>query len=44
MEDLFKAIKDTVQAGIDGDNAKLGISIVSIVENGASVLSKLFGF
>ena len=35
MEDLFKAIKDTVQAGIDGDNAKLGTSIVSIVENGA---------
>ncbi len=44
MEKLFEAIKQTVQAGIDGDNAKLGTSIVSIVENGASVLSKLFGF
>ncbi|RIP33613.1 beta-class phenol-soluble modulin [Staphylococcus gallinarum] len=44
MEGLFKAIKETVQAGIDGDNAKLGTSIVSIVENGVGVLSKLFGF
>ncbi|RIL81795.1 beta-class phenol-soluble modulin, partial [Staphylococcus cohnii] len=28
MEGLFNAIKDTVQAGIAGDGAKLGTSIV----------------
>ena len=44
MEGLFEAIKNTVQAGIAGDGAKLGTSIVSIVENGVSVLGKLFGF
>ncbi|PTJ67115.1 beta-class phenol-soluble modulin [Staphylococcus saprophyticus] len=44
MADLFNAIKETVQAGIAGDGAKLGTNIVSIVENGVGVLSKLFGF
>ncbi|MFI9032610.1 beta-class phenol-soluble modulin [Staphylococcus pasteuri] len=44
MEGLFKAIKDTVEAGVNNDGAKLGTSIVSIVENGIGVLSKLFGF
>ncbi|MDW4246692.1 beta-class phenol-soluble modulin [Staphylococcus saprophyticus] len=44
MEGLFEAIKNTVQAGIAGDGAKSGTSIVSIVENGVGVLSKLFGF
>lgn len=44
MEGLFEAIKNTVEAGIAGDGAKLGTSIVSIVENGVGVLSKLFGF
>lgn len=44
MEGLFEAIKNTVQAGIAGDGAKLGTSIVSIVESGVGVLSKLFGF
>ncbi|SCS98360.1 beta-class phenol-soluble modulin [Staphylococcus caeli] len=44
MEGLFEAIKNTVQAGIAGDGAKLGTSIVSIVENGVGALSKLFGF
>lgn len=44
MEGLFEAIKNTVQANIAGDGAKLGTSIVSIVENGVGVLSKLFGF
>lgn len=44
MEGLFEAIKNTVQAGIAGEGAKLGTSIVSIVENGVGVLSKLFGF
>lgn len=44
MADLFNAIKETVQASIAGDGAKLGTSIVSIVENGVGVLSKLFGF
>ena len=44
MEKLFEAIKQTVQAGIDGDNVKLGTGIVSIVENGVGVLPKLFGF
>lgn len=44
MADLFNAIKETVQADIAGDGAKLGTSIVSIVENGVGVLSILFGF
>ncbi|MDQ7110137.1 beta-class phenol-soluble modulin [Staphylococcus ureilyticus] len=44
MEGLFNAIKDTVQAGIAGDGDKLGTSIVSIVENGVGLASKLFGF
>ncbi|MFH4920860.1 beta-class phenol-soluble modulin [Staphylococcus cohnii] len=44
MEGLFNAIKDTVQAGIARDGAKLGTSIVSIVENGVGLASKLFGF
>ncbi|WP_436954236.1 beta-class phenol-soluble modulin [Staphylococcus ureilyticus] len=44
MEGLFNTIKDTVQAGIAGDGAKLGTSIVSIVENGVGLASKLFGF
>ncbi|MDR5648426.1 beta-class phenol-soluble modulin [Staphylococcus nepalensis] len=44
MEGLFSAIKETVQAGIVGDGAKLGTSIVSIVENGVGLVSKLFGF
>ncbi|OIS36544.1 phenol soluble modulin [Staphylococcus cohnii] len=44
MEGLFNAIKDTVLAGIAGDGAKLGTSIVSIVENGVGLASKLFGF
>ncbi|MGE8023308.1 beta-class phenol-soluble modulin [Staphylococcus pasteuri] len=44
MEGLFKAIKDTVEAGVNNDGAKLGTSIVGIVENGVEVLSKLFGF
>ncbi|SKR87330.1 Gonococcal growth inhibitor III [Mycobacteroides abscessus subsp. abscessus] len=47
MTKLAEAIANTVQAaqGHDGhDGAKLGTSIVSIVENGVGVLSKLFGF
>ncbi|MGW7806511.1 beta-class phenol-soluble modulin [Staphylococcus xylosus] len=41
MAGLFDAIKETVQAGIAGDGAKLG---TSIVENGVGLVSKLFGF
>ncbi|MBG3873511.1 beta-class phenol-soluble modulin [Staphylococcus xylosus] len=44
MAGLFDAIKETVQTGIAGDGAKLGTSIVSIVENGVGLVSKLFGF
>ncbi|MCM3518563.1 beta-class phenol-soluble modulin [Staphylococcus xylosus] len=44
MAGLFDAIKETVQAGIAGDGVKLGTSIVSIVENGVGLVSKLFGF
>ena len=43
MEGLFNAIKDTVTAGINGDWTKLGTSIVDIVENGVSALTKVFG-
>ncbi|MBR8975751.1 beta-class phenol-soluble modulin, partial [Staphylococcus aureus] len=42
---LAEAIEDTVQAAaINHDGAKLGTSIVSIVENGVGLLGKLFGF
>ncbi|OIJ30443.1 beta-class phenol-soluble modulin [Staphylococcus sp. LCT-H4] len=44
MEGLFEAIKNTVQAGIAGDSAKLGTSIVDIVSNGVSIAAKLFEF
>ncbi|MGZ0075604.1 beta-class phenol-soluble modulin [Staphylococcus aureus] len=45
MEGLFNAIKDTVTAAINkSDGAKLGTSIVSIVENGVGLLGKVFGF
>ncbi|EZS81777.1 TPA: beta-class phenol-soluble modulin [Staphylococcus aureus] len=44
MEGLFNAIKDTVTVAINNDGAKLGTSIVSIVENGVGLLGKLFGF
>ncbi|VED73398.1 hemolytic protein [Staphylococcus aureus] len=39
----LNAIKDTVTAAINNDGAKLGTSIVSIVENGVGLLGKLFG-
>ena len=39
MEGLFNAIKDTVTAAINNDGAKLGTSIVSIVENGVGLLN-----
>ncbi|BGE82679.1 beta-class phenol-soluble modulin [Staphylococcus petrasii] len=44
MEKLFDAIRGTVDAGINHDWTKLGTSIVSIVENGVSVLGKYLGF
>ncbi|BCU52066.1 phenol-soluble modulin beta [Staphylococcus auricularis] len=43
MTGLFDAIRDTVQAGIDGDGAKLGTSIVDIVEQGVNVATGIFG-
>ena len=44
MEGLFEAIKNTVQAGIAGDGAKLGTSIVDIVSSSVGLLGQLFGF
>ncbi|MBM0867632.1 phenol-soluble modulin beta [Staphylococcus auricularis] len=43
MTGLFDAIRDTVQAGIDGDGAKLGTSIVDIVEQGVNVATGFLG-
>ena len=43
MDKLFDAIRNTVEAGINQDWTKLGTSIVDIVENGISVISKLIG-
>ena len=43
MEKLFDAIRNTVDAGINQDWTKLGTSIVDIVENGVSALTKVFG-
>ncbi|BFL68091.1 beta-class phenol-soluble modulin [Staphylococcus capitis] len=43
MEKLFNAIRNTVDAGINQDWTKLGTSIVDIVENGVSALTKVFG-
>ncbi|WP_412520207.1 beta-class phenol-soluble modulin [Staphylococcus simulans] len=44
MEGLFKAIKGTIDAAQSGDNLDLGSNIVDIITNGASIVSKLFGF
>ncbi|MBY6178291.1 beta-class phenol-soluble modulin [Staphylococcaceae bacterium DP2N0-1] len=44
MTKLAEAIANTVQAAQGHDGAKLGTSIVSIVENGVGILGKLFGF
>ena len=44
MQKLAEAIAATVQAGQDKDWGKMGTSIVGIVENGISVLGKIFGF
>ena len=41
---LAEAIAAAVQAGQDKDWGKMGTSIVGIVENGISVLGKIFGF
>ena len=43
MEKLFDAIRNTVDDGINQDWTKLGTSIVDIVENGVSALTKVFG-
>ena len=42
MSKLVQAISDAVQAGQNQDWAKLGTSIVGIVENGVGILGKLF--
>ncbi|MCG6249191.1 beta-class phenol-soluble modulin [Staphylococcus warneri] len=42
MTKLAEAIANTVKAAQGHDGAKLGTSIVSIVENGVSVLGKLY--
>ncbi|MCD8914539.1 MULTISPECIES: beta-class phenol-soluble modulin [Staphylococcus] len=44
MEGLFKAIQGTIDAAQSGDNLNLGSNIVDIITNGASIVSKLFGF
>ncbi|MCJ1656576.1 beta-class phenol-soluble modulin [Staphylococcus sp. NRL 16/872] len=44
MSKLVEAISNAVKAGQDHDWAKLGTSIVGIVENGVSALGKIFGF
>ncbi|MBI5972244.1 phenol-soluble modulin beta [Staphylococcus caledonicus] len=44
MQKIAEAIANAVQAGQNQDWAKLGTSIVGIVENGVSVLGKIFGF
>ncbi|MBI5972243.1 beta-class phenol-soluble modulin [Staphylococcus devriesei] len=41
---IVQAISDAVQAGQNQDWAKLGTSIVGILENGISFLGKIFGF
>ena len=43
MQKLAEAIAAAVQAGQDKDWGKMA-SIVGIVENGISVLGKIFGF
>ncbi|UDI78511.1 beta-class phenol-soluble modulin [Staphylococcus taiwanensis] len=44
MQKLAEAIANAIQAGQNQDWAKLGTSIVGIVENGVSALGKIFGF
>ncbi|MBL7565486.1 beta-class phenol-soluble modulin [Staphylococcus saccharolyticus] len=43
MTKLFNAIKDIAEAAISNDGTKLGTSVVSIVENGISIVSEIFG-
>ena len=43
MTKLADAIANAVKAGQDQDWAKLGTSIVDIVQNGVTVISKLIG-
>ncbi|MEQ6028975.1 beta-class phenol-soluble modulin [Staphylococcus saccharolyticus] len=42
MTKLFNAIKDIAEAAISNDGIKLGASVVSIVENSISIVSKIF--
>ncbi|MEJ7344679.1 MULTISPECIES: beta-class phenol-soluble modulin [Staphylococcus] len=44
MSKLVQAISDAVQAGQNQDWTKLGTSILDIVSNGVTELSKIFGF
>ncbi len=44
MSKLVETISNAVQAGQAHDWAKLGTSIVGIVENGVGFLGKIFGF
>ena len=44
MQKLAEAIANAVKAGQDHDWGKLGSNIAGIVENGVSVLGKIFGF
>ena len=43
MEKLADAIANVGKAGQNQDWAKLGTSIVDIVENGVNLLTKVFG-
>ncbi|MDU0422936.1 phenol-soluble modulin PSM-beta-2 [Staphylococcus haemolyticus] len=44
MEKIANAVKSAIEAGQNQDWAKLGTSILDIVSNGVTELSKIFGF
>ena len=44
MEKIANAVKSAIEAGQNQDWTKLGTSILDIVSNGVTELSKIFGF
>ena len=44
MEKIANAVKSAIETGQNQDWTKLGTSILDIVSNGVTELSKIFGF
>ncbi|UDI78514.1 phenol-soluble modulin PSM-beta-2 [Staphylococcus taiwanensis] len=44
MEKIANAVKSAIEAGQNQDWTKLGTSILDVISNGVTELSKIFGF